>query len=392
MNFYKNNKIIFLYFAYIILATIFFLIAHAQQFPIKYTYTEWLINYEGGFIRRGFLGQAVYELSNLLKINIVTTIVCFQICAYLTYYFIFIYILTKLKINFFWIIFIFSSISFLYPLGELESLGRKEIFVLLFFLIFSLINTTNIKNLFIIFFIFFAISNLIHEITFFYIHYYLLIIYLKSKIYLKKNISIEYYIFTFLLVCLLIYLNAFLGRSAQIDQIIESYLKINILIDSSLGAIGWLSKSFSWALLNTINKISLMGILRYFYILAIYLIPILYFVKIKENKLKKFVNIKNLVFISFLFSIPIYILVLDWGRITYLNYNFLMISIIFLFNNNLIDQNYIDIKLKKISTLKKIIIFFIIDLMWGPKLMLTDELGKIPHYKSFTKFLKFFTE
>ena len=390
MNYYKNNKIIFLYFIYISLATIFFLVAHTNQFPTKYVFTEWLINYEGGFVRRGLLGQLVYELSNLFKINIISIILFSQISAYIIYYSIFIYLFTKLKINFFWIIFIFSSISFLYPLGELEALGRKEIFILLFFIIFSIIKITNIKNLFIIFFIFFGISNLIHEITFFYIHYYFLIIYLKYKIHIKKTIHIKYYFFTLILIFILIYLNAYLGRSVQIDKIVDSYSKLNIIIDSSLGAIGWLSKSLEWALLNTINKISIMGILRYFYILIIYLIPILYFIKIKENKLNKYINIKNVVFVSILFSIPIYILVLDWGRVTYLNYNFLMILIIFLFNNNLVDNKYINIKSEKISNIKKVIIFFVIDLMWGPKLMLTDELGKVPLYKSFTKFLKFF--
>ena len=174
-----------------------------------------------------------------------------------------------------------------------------------------------------------------------------------------------------------------------IDKIVDSYLKLNVIIHSSLGAIGWLSKTFEWALLNTINQISIMGILRYFYILLIYLIPILYFINIKKNKLNKYINIKNIIVVSLLFSIPVYLLVLDWGRVTYLNYNFLMISVIFLFNNNLVDNTNIDIKLKKLSITKKIIIFFVIDLMWGPKLMLTDELGKIPLYKSFTKFLKF---
>ena len=390
MNFFKNNKIIFIYFIYISLATIFFLKSQTIHFPTKYTYTEWLINYEGGFIRRGLLGQVVYELSNFFKVSIVTIILYFQITAYLCYYFIFIYLFTKLELNFFWVIFIFSSISFLYPLGELESLGRKEIFVLLSFIIFSLIKPANIKNLFVIFFIFFGISNLIHEITFFYIHYYFLIIYLKSKMHIKKIIHIRYYVFTFLFICFLIYLNSYLGQLAKIDEIVNSYLKLNIIVHSDLGAIGWLSKSFKWALLNTINKISIMGILRYLYILLIYLIPILYFIKIKKNKLNKYISIKNLVFVSLLFSIPIYLLVLDWGRVTYLNYNFLMISIIFLFNNKLVDNSFINIRLNKLSTLKKIIIFSMVNLMWGPKILLTDELGKVPLYKSFTKFLKFF--
>ena len=30
------------------------------KFPNTYTATEWLINYQGGFIRRGFLGEILF--------------------------------------------------------------------------------------------------------------------------------------------------------------------------------------------------------------------------------------------------------------------------------------------------------------------------------------------
>ena len=59
----KNNKILLTYFLYLILGFIFFLTFHLNEFPIKYTFTDWLINYEGGFVRRGLLGQIVFELS-----------------------------------------------------------------------------------------------------------------------------------------------------------------------------------------------------------------------------------------------------------------------------------------------------------------------------------------
>ena len=70
MQSYKKNKIVFVYFIYIILAYILFLVAHSEQFPSKYVFTDWLINYEGGFIRRGLMGQISYELSNLTSFKI----------------------------------------------------------------------------------------------------------------------------------------------------------------------------------------------------------------------------------------------------------------------------------------------------------------------------------
>jgi len=41
-----------------------------NEFPQRYAFTDWLINYEGGYVRRGLLGQIIYEISNLLNIQI----------------------------------------------------------------------------------------------------------------------------------------------------------------------------------------------------------------------------------------------------------------------------------------------------------------------------------
>ncbi len=386
MNYYKNNKLVFLYFLYLILATLFFLFAHIDQFPNKYVYTDWLINYEGGFIRRGLLGQIIYILSNFFNFKISSVILFFQSTAYILYYCIFIYLLNKIKINFFWVLFIFASISFLYPLGELEALGRKDIFVLLFFLLFTITNTLTLNNYLIFFFAIFGISVLIHEISFFYLHYYLLIIYLKNKIRFKKIISTSHYFLVTLFIVLLIYISLVLSKSAQIEEIIISYHSQNIFLDIKQGAFSWLSRPFEIHFFTILNKISLIGILRYFYILIIYLIPILYFIKLKKNPYK--INIQKLVLYLMLISIPTYFVANDWGRITYLSYNFLIIVIMFTFNNQLVDINYMNLKLKKITITMKIAIFFVVDLMLGPKILLTDDLGKIPLYKSITKFLK----
>ena len=388
MQSYKKNKIVFVYFIYIILAYILFLIAHSEQFPAKYVFTDWLINYEGGFIRRGLMGQISYELSNLTGLKIKNIILFFQIGAYLIYILIFIYFFSKIKINFFWLLFIFSSISFLYPLGELEALGKKDILVLLLFLAFTITKTSNLNNLFFYFFIYFGVSCLIHEITFFYIYYYFLIIYFKCKIQLKKIINLKYYFVTLIFVTILIYLNLYVSQHAQLQEIASSYNEKDIIIAVRDGAFSWLSSPLQEHILTIINQISLIGIARYVFILGVNILPIIYFIRIEKNSSEIKTNLKKIILILILFSLPIYILTLDWGRITYLSYNFLIIFLIFLFNEKLIDIKYIEFKSQKISLIKKTIIFFSISLMFGPKILLTDDLGGIPFYQSFTKFIK----
>ena len=41
-----------------------------NDFPWRYVFTDWIINYEGGYIRRGLLGEISINLSNFLNINI----------------------------------------------------------------------------------------------------------------------------------------------------------------------------------------------------------------------------------------------------------------------------------------------------------------------------------
>ena len=157
---------------------------------LKNTYfTEWLINYEGGYVNRGLLGQIVFYVSNIFNINLKFVIFFFQASIYTIYFILFYLTLSKIKTNFFWILIIFSPILFSYPLIELMVLGRKDTFVITIFLVFSIINYKNLINLFFYFIIFFGISCFIHEITIFYIFHYLLIIYLYMK--LKFHIEIK---------------------------------------------------------------------------------------------------------------------------------------------------------------------------------------------------------
>ena len=128
------------------------------EFPNKYVYTDWLINYEGGFVRRGLLGQIIFEISNFFNIEISLIILYFQIISYFLYFLLFFFIFLKIKTNFFWFIIIFSPVLFLYPIAELEALGRKDILVISLFLIFSLINYNNLNSVILAFICFFTIN------------------------------------------------------------------------------------------------------------------------------------------------------------------------------------------------------------------------------------------
>ncbi|MDC3334102.1 hypothetical protein OAV37_00695, partial [Candidatus Pelagibacter sp.] len=66
----KNNN----YFLAIILISssiyLLWLLKLLNDFPWRYVFTDWIINYEGGYIRRGLLGEISINLSNFFNLNI----------------------------------------------------------------------------------------------------------------------------------------------------------------------------------------------------------------------------------------------------------------------------------------------------------------------------------
>jgi len=382
----KNNKILLTYFLYLILGFVFFLTFHLNEFPIKYTFTDWLINYEGGFVRRGLLGQIVFELSKLLNIQIKFLILIFQISIYLIYFILFFLLLSKIETNFFWLLIIFSPISFLYPMAELEALGRKDIFVITSFLIFSIINYRSFSSLLFSFIFIFTLSCLIHEITFFYIFHYLFVFYVKNKIFINQKLNIKHYLVSFLSLGVLLYLNLYLHNFVIIEDIVNSYNYENLTALS--GSFSHISPTIDSVFFKTFSKINIVTIARYGFLILISTIPFIYFIKIKSDYENKYFNFQNIFISNILLSIPLYLLIFDWGRVIYINYNFFIIIIIFIFNSNLINTKYLQKKLEVISKPIKILFFIFICLSFSPKLLITDDLGSKPLYKSATKIFK----
>ena len=382
----KNNKILLTYFLYLILGFVFFLTFHLNEFPIKYTFTDWLINYEGGFVRRGLLGQIVFELSKLLNIQIKFLILIFQISIYLIYFLLFFLLLSKRETNFFWLLIIFSPISFLYPMAELGALGRKDIFVITFFLIFSIINYRSLSSLLFSFIFIFTLSCLIHEITFFYIFHYLFVFYVKNKIFINQKLNIKHYLVSFLSLGVLLYLNLYLHNFVVIEDIVNSYNYENLTALS--GSFSHISPTIDSVFFKTFSNINIVTIARYGFLILISTIPFIYFIKIKSDYENKYFNFQNIFISIILLSIPLYLLIFDWGRVIYINYNFFIIIIIFIFNSNLINTKYLQKKIEVISKPIKILFFIFICLSFSPKLLITDDLGSKPLYKSATKIFK----
>jgi hypothetical protein len=129
--FYKNSdsketKIFFLYLLCLFFSASIFLF-NKHNVGNDFTISEWLINYHGGFTRRGFLGELAFNLALIFKAKIRFAILLLQVFFYLIFIILTFNFLKNLKINFLSRLALYTPIFLLYPLAEIEVLARKEI-------------------------------------------------------------------------------------------------------------------------------------------------------------------------------------------------------------------------------------------------------------------------
>jgi hypothetical protein len=381
------KKILKMRILILILPILFFfhLFLQTNFFPYQYVYTEWLISYEGGFVKRGLGGQIILEITKIFKLKLEYATLLIQTLGYFLYFFFFYQFVKKIKINFFWYLIIFTPLLLAYPLVVLEALGRKDIFVISFFLIFTFVKQKSKHEIIYSFYIIFFISTLIHEITIFYIFHYLLVIFLKIN-FLKEKINIKTILHILVFLFFLVFINIHVSKFVDLDKMVSIYAEYNIEITTQSGAISWIKPSLASILQGTMNAITLESIFKYLIIYFLAFFPFIFFLKTKKN-FNKYLNIKFITFISFILLIPMHLLIYDWGRIAYISINFFTIIIILMFQNKMIDKNFLNNKINILSTKRKIIFLILICFIICPKLLVTDNLIKVPYIKIISKTL-----
>ena len=114
-----------------------------------YEYSDWLINYQGGFTRRGLIGEFLYILYSITTIRLDLLVYIFVMSLYIFFFYFLFKILDKAKLNFLNSLIIFSPLSFIYLATSKTLAGRKEILLFLlitiFFYKFEKIKFENVK-------------------------------------------------------------------------------------------------------------------------------------------------------------------------------------------------------------------------------------------------------
>ena len=175
-NFFFYFKIYLLFLA----ITGLYHLYHKHTGGLDSTISEWMINYKGGFTRRGLAGEIFIILSNKLDLPIRYIIYIFQSLFYVVFLFLTALFFRKIrKINYIILLIIYCPLFLIYHVAELEILARKEILIFSHFYIYLIILERNSNYIFsnIYLFITFPILALIWEPIVFFIPFYLFVSY-----------------------------------------------------------------------------------------------------------------------------------------------------------------------------------------------------------------------
>ena len=364
--------------------------------------SDWFINYEGGFVRRGLIGELITNFSIMLSLKLRDTILIFQLLFFTSYYFLIILFCKNLLQNRLIILAIFSPIFILYPIAEIEALGRKELIIFLIFLSYLLTDIKNFKVQIIYKVILFPISILTWEPVFIFFSFVFLIDLFVFQIrnFDKKFFYLiaSYLISIFLVI--LIYLNPFSQENHNImrDFLNNEFGEICYMSCDFVGQQS--SNSFSELYQTFLVKFKFTYALRYLIIILIGFFPLYLLSTYSNINHKKQILIiskfKNLFFpflLAFLPSTVLYLVMYDWARVVHISYSFSLLTFLYLIKENFIELSKQNVQSNYISKLSKkifILVFFLFAFSWNPKVVMPDDVASKPIYATPYKFYKYF--
>ena len=392
----KNiNFYIFIYLSALFLFSVFFLY-QKHDVANDSTISEWLINYEGGFTKRGIIGQLSIYLSNFFIIKLRDAIFILQTFLVGTYFFLIYHFLKNIFYNKIFIFAIFTPIFILYPIAEIEVLARKEIFIFIYLLVYTFIPIEEKKYKFYYKFFLFPVAILIWEPVIFFILFFFFLDLIENNI-KKINKLFFFQIISYLpsiLLALYIALNPIseeshnLMRSSLMENFNENcYMSCELLKTKS---------SIYQQFQSNFDKYSIEIFIRYILIIIIGFGPL--FILLFNSKLKNKIffldKFNNLLFPYLILLSPVIFLFAmgyDWGRWVNISYVFSIISFVYIYKYNLITLSEKFLSNKLLKNIKKKIFIFIVIIYcfgWNPKTVITGDVASFPGYRIPYKVLK----
>lgn len=302
--------------------------AFFNNFPRSYTWSELVINYQGGFVRRGLLGEIAFQLNGLIQSRYFLSIL--PVALYLLIIWFIVH--REKKIDFKALLFLFSPATILFPVYDFEAFARKDVFILAaFVLCIYLSERIRRKNLVLLLVLFiYVVTGLMVETAWFYLPLACAAIILNRKELAIENQARYWYASFFFLLSCFIFIS--LANTSNVSKIaiIESW---RLLYPSyqwdwnGKGAIGLLGLPLNEGLLITFysvcHRTTIGG-----YASSFLLASIPAFFLLLNCKWRRLCSISKIgIAWSFTVMFCSFVFAADWGRCIYL---FTMHSYLFL--------------------------------------------------------------
>ena len=318
--------VVFFVFVFVFLIHLALKLASSHP-PDQWEIGDWLINYQGGFIRRGLIGEICLRVSQILGINIVLLVLVIQIFFYLIFLAYTCRLAVKSTFSPLNAALIFSPAFILFPVLDPQGGFRKEIllFALLATLCFYLATTDKkiAKGLPIFIGLASTIIVLSHEILAVYLPYVLcaFIIYDKGLGVASRKILLS--LLPAIAIAILIVL--FSKGDEQVVNNICNSLKTSAPADCfRSGAIFWIGQDMSSAYKYVLERIKENTLLMYVYLVFLAFLPLgilqftSQFSRFFENKGMRF-WLTICIASSIIGSLPLFWIGIDYGRFIYIH-------------------------------------------------------------------------
>lgn len=364
--------------------------------------SDWFINYSGGFVRRGLTGEVITNFSSIFLIGLRDAILIFQIIFFVLLYYLIFLFCKNLLFNRLLILSILSPIFVIYPVAEIEALGRKELIIFSIYLTYLYTNIKSIKIQLLYKILLFPICILVWEPSIIFFTYIFLVdlFVLRINKFNKVFFNLLFSFLPLLITTIIIYLNPISSENYFImaDNLKSEFNEICYMSCSFVGVQS--DNSFKELFEAIREKFKISYAFRYFLILVIGFLPLITLLKYslikKKDSIffeKKFKNLFLIFFVTFLPSTILYFVMYDWARVVHIAYFFSLITFLFLLKENFIILDKNKIRKNLLSSISKknfLIVFIIFTLSWNPKVVMSDDVASKPIYAIPYKFYKLF--
>lgn len=316
-------NIFFLYVGAITLIEGFLMIRLSRGWTIS----DWLINYQGGFVRRGLMGEINFHLAHLLHI----TPVFFAVLDYLTLYAVFFWAVRKITLATsynIWILALLISPATLslQILGPQAGFHKELIYLASFAVLALLLKRSEMSSAAVVGYlsVVLVVGTLSHELTAFYCPYFVALLILSGRTPLQ---AIRLCVVPFALTAIAFYFCLLHpGNFGVADEICSSLgYKLNAPLGLEIcasGAIPYLTKTKEIARADTWAVIQQYGYFTIFPLFgALAIFPALgeTVVLVRSGFRRESITVWAVAAISFLASIGLFVYAVDWGRWIYLH-------------------------------------------------------------------------